>query len=103
VVVGVVYAGRQDRTAGRTWHTERVRLPRAYAARALVVLGCWLGRDGEVLALEPGPPFDEYVHAAWPSVAHASELRSLVVARDGHRRPHGPGARLISSGHAERV
>jgi ligand-binding sensor domain-containing protein len=49
-----------------------------------VALGCWLGGGGAALALEPGSPFDEYVHAAWPSVAHASALRSLVVARDGH-------------------
>jgi signal transduction histidine kinase/ligand-binding sensor domain-containing protein len=35
-------------------------------------------------ALEPGRRFDQYVHAAWPSVAHASSVYAVTAAPDGH-------------------
>jgi hypothetical protein len=34
-------------------------------------------------ALEPGRRPEQYLHAAWPSVAHASQVSAVLQARDG--------------------
>jgi signal transduction histidine kinase/ligand-binding sensor domain-containing protein len=37
----------------------------------------------QAVALEPGAPFNQYAHAEWPSLAHASAVRAVLPARGG--------------------
>jgi signal transduction histidine kinase/ligand-binding sensor domain-containing protein len=53
------------------------------AALALLILSAGLA-PRPAAALEPGRRVDQYAHAAWPSVAHASAVYSVLPARDGH-------------------
>jgi signal transduction histidine kinase/ligand-binding sensor domain-containing protein len=43
----------------------------------------WLLLARPAAALEPGQRFDQYAHAAWPSVAHASTVHAILPAGDG--------------------
>jgi signal transduction histidine kinase/ligand-binding sensor domain-containing protein len=50
----------------------------------LIALALPLALGGRAGALEPGQRFDQYTHAAWPSVAHATSVFAILPARDGH-------------------
>jgi len=95
-------------------------LPRLFSVAPWLLALAGASGGGEARALEPGAPPDEYVRAAWPSVAHASAVRALATDRSGYlwigtseglvrfdgqsMRPFdGEGAAGIVTGNIERV
>jgi signal transduction histidine kinase/ligand-binding sensor domain-containing protein len=63
--------------------TARARRARPWLQPALAAV-LLVAAEAPVRALEPGLRFDQYAHTAWPSVAHASEVHALFIARPGY-------------------
>jgi signal transduction histidine kinase/ligand-binding sensor domain-containing protein len=60
------------------------RAPGRHAFAWLTLLSAAALWPATAAALEPGKRFDQYAHAAWPSVAHASAVYTVTVAAGGH-------------------
>lgn len=62
---------------------RRAAFGRARAA-ALLCCASVLALVRPAAALEPGRRFDQYAHAAWPTVAHVSTVHAILPSRTGH-------------------
>ena len=78
-MAAVFHRAAPERRDG-AWSSPGAR--RTLSILIALALPAALGRQAG--ALEPGRRFDQYTHAAWPSVAHATTVFAILPARDGH-------------------
>ena len=57
---------------------------RTLLATAALLVAAIVGAARPARALEPGKRADEYAHAAWPTVAHASSVQTIRPSPAGH-------------------